>query len=142
MKQEDIIALFQRFEAAVLKHEGVEFWSARDLCPLFGYSQWRNFIPAIEKAKESAQAAGMQVSEHFADVRKSSPMPNGGIREIDDVLLTRYACYLIAQNGDPRKDEIAFAQNYFAVQTRRAELVQQRILESERVVARQKLRAA
>lgn len=140
MKQEDIIALFQRFEAAVLKHEGVEFWSARDLCPLFGYSQWRNFIPAIEKAKESAQAAGMQVSEHFADVRKSSPMPNGGIREIDDVLLTRYACYLIAQNGDPRKDEIAFAQNYFAVQTRRAELVQQRILESERVVARQKLR--
>ena len=142
MKQEDIIALFQRFEAAVLKHKDIEFWSARDLCPLFGYTKWSNFIQAISKAKESAQAAGMLVSEHFADASKSSPMPNGGIREIDDVLLTRYACYLIAQNGDPRKDEIAFAQNYFAIQTRRAELVQQRILESERVIARQKLFAA
>jgi len=140
MKQEDIIALFQRFEAAALKQDGVEFWRARVLYTLFGYTQWRNFLPAIDKAKESAEAAGMQVSEHFAHVRKSSPMPHGGIRNLDDVLLTRYACYLIAQNGDPRKDEIAFAQNYFAVQTRRAELVQQRILESERVVARQKLR--
>ena len=140
MKQEDIIALFQRFEAAVLKHKDVEFWSARDLCPLFGYTKWSNFIQAIAKAKESAQAAGMQASDHFADASKMVQLGSGSVREIDDVLLTRYACYLIAQNGDPRKDEIAFAQNYFAVQTRRAELVQQRILESERVVARQKLR--
>lgn len=140
MKSEEILALFERFEQASATANGIECWSARSLCPLFGYAKWSNFVLAINKAKESCNAAGEAVSDHFADVSKMVILGSGAEREIDDILLTRYACYLIAQNGDPRKSEIAFAQNYFAIQTRRAELVQQRILESERVVARQKLR--
>ena len=95
---------------------------------------------AIDKAKDSCINAGEQISDHFVDVSKMVEIGSGTSRVIEDILLTRYACYLIAQNGDPRKPEVAFAQNYFAVQTRRAELVQQRILESERVLARKKLR--
>lgn len=140
MKGEDIIALFERFEQAATQANGVECWSARELYPLFGYTQWRNFLPAIEKGKESCEAAGEKALDHFAHVRKMVDVGSDATREIEDILLTRYACYLIAQNGDPRKEEIAFAQNYFAVQTRRAELVQKRILDSERVIARKKLK--
>lgn len=140
MKSEDILALFERFEQAATKINDIECWSARSLCPLLGYTDWRNFVKAIDKAKESCINAGERELDHFVDANKMVSLGSGSQRSIDDVLLTRYACYLIAQNGDPRKPEIAFAQNYFAVQTRRAELVQQRILESERVLARKKLR--
>ena len=140
MKGEEILALFEKFEQAATKVNNVECWSARSICPLLGYTDWRNFIKAIEKAKESCISAGERELDHFVDANKMINLAKGAQRSIEDVLLTRYACYLIAQNGDPRKQEIAFAQNYFAVQTRRAELVQQRILESERVLARKKLR--
>lgn len=106
---------------------------------LLGYSKWENFEKVIQKAKEACKQADEKEEYHFPDVRKTIPMPKGAEKEIDDILLTRYACYLIAQNGDSRKQEIAFAQNYFAVQTRRAELIEQRLLAFERLKAREKL---
>lgn len=139
MKTEEIKELFTRFESIVCEYNGVECWSARELFPLLGYTQWRNFLPAIEKAKSSCQKAGEDITYHFADVRKMVMLGSGSEREVDNYLLTRYACYLVAQNGDPRKSEIAFAQNYFAIQTRRAELIEQRLLDYERVTARTKL---
>lgn len=139
MKSEEIKELFSQFEAAAVEFEGIECWSARELQVLLGYSKWENFEKVIQKAKDACKNAGEEIDYHFPDVRKTIPMPKGAEKEIDDILLTRYACYLIAQNGDSRKQEIAFAQNYFAVQTRRAELVEQRLLEYERVKAREKL---
>ena len=136
MKSEEIKNLFEQFENAAATVENIECWSARELQHLLGYAKWENFSKVIEKAKESCQQVGHNVNDHFPDVRKTIPMPKGAEKEIDDILLTRYACYLIAQNGDPRKPQIAFAQNYFAVQTRRAELIEQRLLETERVKAR------
>ena len=111
MKKELIQELFEKFENAAYNIEEVECWSARELQFLLGYSKWENFIKVIDKAKESCTNAGEQVIEHFPDVRKTIPMPNGAEKEIDEIILTRYACYLIAQNGDSRKDEISFAQN-------------------------------
>jgi DNA-damage-inducible protein D len=121
--------------------DGVEFWLARDLQRLLGYDEWRNFTAVITKAKTACEVSSHAVPDHFVDVNKTIQMPKSAEKEIPDLMLTRYACYLIAQNGDPRKQEIAFAQTYFAVQTRRAELIEQRLLEAERVSARKKLSA-
>ena len=139
MKSEEIKQLFTQFEAAAAELEGVECWSARELQDLLGYTKWENFEKVILRAKDACKNAGEEIEYHFPDVRKMVKIGSGAEKEIDDILLTRYACYLIAQNGDSRKVEIAFAQNYFAVQTRRAELVEQRLLEFERVKAREKL---
>jgi len=139
MKSEEIKQLFLQFEGVASELDGIDCWSARELKNLLGYSKWENFEKVIEKAKEACTNAGEEVSYHFPDIRKTIQMPKGAEKEINDILLTRYACYLVAQNGDSRKIEISFAQNYFAIQTRRAELVEQRLLEYERVKAREKL---
>ena len=139
MKTEEIKQLFEQFENASATIEEVECWSARELQKLLGYSKWENFEKVILKAKESCKNAGENISDHFPDVRKMVSIGSGAEKKIDDILLTRYACYLIAQNGDSRKPEISFAQNYFAVQTRRAEIIEERLLEYERVKAREKL---
>jgi DNA-damage-inducible protein D len=139
MKTEEIKNLFVKFENAASDYEGIECWSARELQVLLGYSKWENFEKVILKAKDACSNAGEKTTDHFPDVRKTIPMPKGAEKELVDILLTRYACYLIAQNGDSRKEEIAFAQNYFAVQTRKAEIVEKRYLDYERVKAREKL---
>jgi DNA-damage-inducible protein D len=139
MKPELIVELFQKFEDACYLYNDVECWSARDLQEILGYAKWDNFKNTIEKAKVACENAGGLVLGHFADVGKMVELGSGAIREVNDVALTRYACYLIAQNGDPAKSEIAFAQTYFAVQTRKQEIIEQRLLDVDRVSARDRL---
>jgi DNA-damage-inducible protein D len=139
MKQEQIEQLFSQFEHACYDFKGIECWSARELQEIFNYTEWRNFLKVIEKAKAACQNAGIMESDHFVEVNKMIDLAKGAQREIEDVALTRYACYLIAQNGDSNKPEIAFAQTYFAVQTRKQEIIEQRLLDVARVTAREKL---
>lgn len=139
MKTDDIKNLFLAFENIVFDYNGLDCWSARETQKLLGYSKWENFEKVVDKAKLACKNAGENISDHFLDIRKVIDAGKGAKHEIDDIILTRYACYLIAQNGDSRKEEISFAQNYFAVQTRRAEVIEQRILDYERVKARAKL---
>jgi len=135
-----VTRLHKNFEDYVHVEDGVEFWFARDLQNLLGYSEWRNFLKVIEKARESCKTSNHAILDHFVDVNKSIPVPKGGTREIGDIMLTRYACYLIAQNGNPRKEEIAFAQSYFAVQTRKQEIIKEHIQLSDRLKARKQLK--
>lgn len=140
MKKELVVELTNNFETCVNKAEnGVEFWMARDLQRLLGYTEWRNFLLAINKAKIACETSGHKITDHFLDADKEVSTGSGGLKKVDDIMLTRYACYLVAQNGDPRKSEIAFAQTYFAVQTRKLEIIEKRLLESERLVARKSL---
>lgn len=140
MQKDTITSLTDNFEAHAQQTENsIEYWLARDLQHLLGYAKWDNFLNVVSKAKTACEVSNHNVADHFADVGKMVDLGSGSQREVDDIMLTRYACYLIAQNGDPRKQEIAFAQTYFAVQTRKAELIEQRLLESERVSARKKL---
>ena len=129
-----------KFDEIIHELNGVEFWYARELQKLLGYEQWRNFVLIIRKAQTSCETAGVNVPDHFAEVSKMVPIGSGAERAVKDYMLTRYACYLIAQNGDPKKEEIAFAQGYFAVQTRRQELIEERITYIERSQARGQLR--
>ena len=129
-----------KFDEIIQELDGVEFWYARELQKLLGYEQWRNFELIIHKAQISCESAGINASDHFAEVSKLVPIGSGAERAVKDYMLTRYACYLIAQNGDPKKEEIAFAQSYFAVQTRKQELIEERITYFERSEARGRLR--
>ena len=140
MKKEFIAELFKKFEDACYDYKGIECWSARDLQIILGYSQWRNFKNVIDKAQKSCEQAGEDTKNHFAEFSKMVQIGSGAQKEIEDIALTRYGCYLIAQNGDATtKSEIAFAQTYFAVQTRKQEIIEKRLLDIARVTAREKL---
>jgi len=139
MDRELIQSLTKDFESYATEIDGVECWFARDLQTPLGYDKWENFFKVIQKAKSACKNAGNIVADHFLDVRKMVTIGSQATREIDDIILTRYACYLIAQNGDPRKDEIAFAQTYFALQTRKQELLEEHLRLAERLRAREKL---
>ena len=147
MDNQSIVTYKSAFDAImheIIADDGsaMEVWYARELQTVCGYSRWENFATAINRAKESCKTQNISVDDHFRDVTKTIPMPKGAQKEIEDVLLTRYACYLIAQNGDPKKEEIAFAQSYFAVQTRRAELIAERLKLQQRLEKREELRAS
>lgn len=137
MKKELILRLHSSFEELIHREEetGTEFWFARDLQEILGYTKWENFSKVIAKAKLACKNSGFDPDDHFLDVRKKVSLGSGAAREIVDIALTRYAAYLIAQNGDPTKDAIAFAQTYFAVQTRKQELIEKRLAETERLSA-------
>jgi DNA-damage-inducible protein D len=141
MEKDIIVRLHGSFEQSLYKDQetDTEFWLARNLQNLLGYTKWENFAKVIEKAKTACKTAGFEVTDHFLDIRKMVALGSGAKRGIEDIALTRYACYLIAQNGDPSKDQIAFAQTYFAVQTRKQEIIAQRLEQIERLNARKKL---
>jgi len=141
MKKEEItkfISLFDELKNQE-KSQEIEFWLARDLQKLLGYSEWRNFNEVISKAKKSCQASKNNISSHFVDINKMGAIGLNKERSLDDIMLTRYACYLIAQNADPKKEVVAFAQTYFAIQTRKQELLEERLEIQERLRARKKL---
>ena len=139
MKKELIADLFGKFESACYIYEGIECWSARELQPILGYARWENFMNALEKARKACENAGEVVTDHFRVFTKMVQLGSTAKREVEDIALTRYACYLVAQNGDPAKPAVAFAQTYFAVQTRRQEIIEKRLLDVARVSAREKL---
>jgi DNA-damage-inducible protein D len=139
MKKELIKELLEKFENACYLFQGIECWSSRELQNILGYTKWDNFLKVIEKAKMACEISGAKINDHFAEVGKMIDLAKGAQREVVDYALTRYACYLIAQNGDASKNEIAFAQTYFAVQTRKQEIIEQRLLDVARVNAREKL---
>jgi DNA-damage-inducible protein D len=142
MDKQTLIALQKQFDMIIrtTEEDRVEFWYARDLMPLLGYSRWENFETAVKRAVTSCEATGISGSDHFREVTKMVAIGSGTNRSVADYMLTRYACYLIAQNGDPRKPEIAFAQGYFAVQTRKQELIEERVNYIERMEARGRLK--
>jgi len=139
MKKEKIAQLREDFEQVARDYKGVEFWLARELQELLEYKEWRNFAKVIEKAKDACENAGFELDDHFVEVNKKVGEDSVAPKLIRDVMLTRYACYLIAQNGNPKKDRIAFAQSYFALQTRKQELLEERLKLDERRRARAKL---
>lgn len=139
MKPEVINSYFNDFNKFVYEVDGLEFWFARDLQNLLGYSKWENFLNIIEKAKIACANFDIKVDDHFAYTVRAVGMPNGGVKEAEDMFLTRYACYLVAQNGDSSKEQVAFAMSYFAIQTRKQELLEKRIGELERLQIREKL---
>ena len=132
MQKELIVRLNKIFEESAFDQGGVEYWMARDIQELLDYTEWRNFLLVIDKAKTACINSGQYIGNHFVDANKMVTLGSGSERQIDDMMLTRYACYLIAQNGDPRKESVAFAQSYFAVQTRKQEIIEQRIALTER----------